>query len=714
MVKKRRLIIFVYILFMLLQLVPTYALGASESDNTPTRIINLVYDDSGSMIYSNGKVDRWCQAKYAMEVFAAMLGKKDTMNIYYMSEFEGKGSRSSTMTLKGSSGSKSNVEKIHNKVTSAGNTPFASVQCAYKDLKTAKADEKWLVVLTDGEFQGGGNLKSYFSGIQDNIKVMFLSMGADAPSEQEIAPKGKSNFFFATAASSSDILNQITGICTRIFNSNKIRCKDGKISFDIPMSQLVVFAQGESVKIGKLSTDGDKKISSTSQVTVRYSEVASAPAGKYSDPIVNTDLKGVVVTFDGDFDAGDYKLDISGAKTVEVYYKPNVDIAAYLVDSTGNAVKSNKNLRAGDFTINFGFVKAGTNEKVPESKLLGDISYSATITNNGVVKSSAVKSHDKIHLDEGNLSIEVVAKFLEYNTVSTSMKFAVYEDKALTFEEVAPTEFQLTDRGLKNSPPIQIKVALEGKELTAEQWDILSIPTVEGKLDGMEEMHEFRVEKSDTFGVFNAYPEIEKGNLKSGLYSGGSYKVSFEKNYNEAVWSGFMDGSFGISDNRSWLNRYHDAIIIGAISLAFLVLSLGYVPGIKKYLPKSLASAPHITHIPHVLGMKANPSSGRLTKMYTFAPYRPEEGEIKVSQAMNVTLHVKARAKRRMLVTNAASLGSSSKFEVWIDGKRLTSDSETVITGASGKSRVVTPTMEYECTFNRAYKTNKGRAGKRR
>lgn len=67
--------------------------------SSPTRVINLVYDDSGSMIEtdivdSNGNtvkydelVDTWCQAKYAIEVFAALLGDNDTLNVYIMSSY---------------------------------------------------------------------------------------------------------------------------------------------------------------------------------------------------------------------------------------------------------------------------------------------------------------------------------------------------------------------------------------------------------------------------------------------------------------------------------------------------------------------------------------------------------------------------------------------------------------------------------------------------
>ena len=56
--------------------------------NAPSRVINLVYDDSSSMIETNGEwMDTWCQAKYSTEVFAGMLGENDSMNIYLMSDF---------------------------------------------------------------------------------------------------------------------------------------------------------------------------------------------------------------------------------------------------------------------------------------------------------------------------------------------------------------------------------------------------------------------------------------------------------------------------------------------------------------------------------------------------------------------------------------------------------------------------------------------------
>ena len=132
-------------------LLSLYLPANAEAVQISTRVINVVYDDSGSM-YTN--VDTWCQAKYSMEVFAAMLGETDKMNVYYMSDYVNGTSAQPRISLDGNDGAEVNVAKIHNEKTVAGNTPFNSVRKAYLDLQNTTADEKWLVILTDGEFQG--------------------------------------------------------------------------------------------------------------------------------------------------------------------------------------------------------------------------------------------------------------------------------------------------------------------------------------------------------------------------------------------------------------------------------------------------------------------------------------------------------------------------------------------------------------------------------
>lgn len=150
-------------------------------ETLPSRVIHVVYDDSGSMIETGGqKVDTWCQAKYAMEVFAALLGEKDTLNIYAMSDYEGTQLPGPRLMLQGSDGQSANVAKVHGMLTKAGNTPFQAVQKAYADLTAAETDEKWLVVLTDGEFQGMDDIDGFFHQKASDVRVMFLGMGPKA------------------------------------------------------------------------------------------------------------------------------------------------------------------------------------------------------------------------------------------------------------------------------------------------------------------------------------------------------------------------------------------------------------------------------------------------------------------------------------------------------------------------------------------------------
>ena len=86
--------------FMIFGLSGSFFISPKEARaaESVSKYINVVYDDSGSMIKSDGDAssaefyDKWCQAKYAMEVFSTMLSEGDTLNIFPMS-LEGSSSR---------------------------------------------------------------------------------------------------------------------------------------------------------------------------------------------------------------------------------------------------------------------------------------------------------------------------------------------------------------------------------------------------------------------------------------------------------------------------------------------------------------------------------------------------------------------------------------------------------------------------------------------
>ena len=148
--------------------------------------------------------------------FAAMLGENDTLNIYYMSDYVSGTSAPPKIVLEGSkeaSVTESNVQQIHDTITDASDTPFNSVKKAYTDLQAETDCEKWLVVLTDGEFNGTANstVENYFYDCvaDGETRVIMFSMG---PKAATITPNTGKGIFFYKAENNTDIPALLT--CT--------------------------------------------------------------------------------------------------------------------------------------------------------------------------------------------------------------------------------------------------------------------------------------------------------------------------------------------------------------------------------------------------------------------------------------------------------------------------------------------------------------------
>lgn len=668
----------------------------AATSNAPNRVINLVYDDSGSMIETGGNlVDTWCQAKYAIEVFAALLGENDTLNIYVMSDYS-----SPKLILKGQDGASANVGKVHSMVTRAGNTPFDSVRKAYNNLKDTKADEKWLVVLTDGEFQNIDNIDAYFSQKSPDVKVMFLGMG---PQADGITANESNGIYYKEAKTNSEILKQVTDISTQIFNSDRLEVNTSSksFSFDVPMSELIVFAQGANVKIsGIKNADGKVFSSSTTPVTVKYSE---KPATNYTNFIVSKDLLGSIATFKDDFVSGDYTVDVSGAETIEIYYKPNVEIAAYLKDANGNEVTDLTDLEAGEYIIEFGFVKGGTSERVSQSKLLGNVTYEAKVTNNGTTHEKTYASGDKIALDEGSLSINVTARYLKYNTVSTQLDYTIFKNKNISYEIVESPNYIVKSNGFEQIEPIVVKATIDNKDFTQEQWDTIGVPTVTLADKQDFKMGDFKVEKTETPGTYYIYPSLRGGTPSSGTYSDCDLKIDYNEKHGNETWSGTNKLPIKMQDERSWIERNRDLFIKLLILGILLFLIIGYLPFVKHYLPKSLKKKPYVKCVPEELGAERKDRNGSTEKslISTIIPYIPQTGKIKyVPKGVTgaPALEVKGIKNRRMSITNIKSF--VGKEYITFDGTTIKKDITKYETSAGVQIKVQKNGWTYHCTPN--------------
>ena len=452
----RYLFIIAIVLFIGLMLPIT---GAAKSNKKiRTRAINIVYDDSGSMVRDDDIYNsRWCQAKYALEVFAAMMGKGDTLTIYPMSSYSDyKGKESSTWhdtyKLKGTDSVESRIDTIDKMNGADGgylNTPIGTVKAAGDALKKAKSDEKWLIIITDGAF-GSKTGKEYTgeeftekvkkpikSFVDDpSIKVAYISI--DLENKLGI----KSGDFFPYEAAGDDILGTLTQVAQTVYNYMKIDTdKSGsRYSFspDIPVSKVIVFSQGKNVEVKDLTIDGDKqKITSLGAVKINNKTKIYPKHSPNSDYIYEklkfVNLNGQVVTYAADDedvpfkDKALYSFECIDDKETEVYFEPGVDIQAVLLDLEGNEVNlsddETTSVEAGRKKLHIKIVNPLTGKEIipSDSKLLKDVGLSMNLQDkNGKVYK--YKDGDVVDVPEGEINIYANAVFKDGSEKTTETK----------------------------------------------------------------------------------------------------------------------------------------------------------------------------------------------------------------------------------------------------------------------------------------------------
>ena len=316
--KKRltRLLALIAVLIPLLTQMPLRSGAATR--HTGTRAIGIVFDNSGSMYGASNSA--WCRATYAMEVFASMMNEGDRLLIYPMWPItlgQYAPVEPLPLVIEGP-GEADIIRQIYTPVT--GGTPFATVTQAYEGLLAEEADEKYLIILTDGAFDNSKDPSPSLDSYAKDMDVMFLAIGGGVPVPQVSDP---SRQYYDRANDSAQVLSKLTVLCNRIFGRDELEVRDGQISFDVSMSKMIVFIQGQDVSDVRLS--GGTPVSSHG---MRYSDL-----GRGSGPfLTDWSLQGMIATY-SDLDAGTYQLSWEGrADSIKVYYEPDVDLQIRLLD----------------------------------------------------------------------------------------------------------------------------------------------------------------------------------------------------------------------------------------------------------------------------------------------------------------------------------------------------------------------------------------------
>ena len=209
------------------------------------------------------------------------------------------------------------------------------------------------------------------------MTVMYLGIGSDVvmPDTEQSEHFGKKQ-----AKNSEDVLSALTDMCNQIFGRDILpqsHISGNNVEFDISMSKLIVFVQGENVSDLKLTgTSG----SAGQQLSVTSTKYGTAGCGNYkSEP--DTSLQGMMVTY-ADCAAGSYTIEYTGTPTsIEVYYEPDADLDFVFTDAAGYTVEPNT-LYEGEYKVSFGMKDAKTGELI-SSDLLGKPHYQGSYSING-------------------------------------------------------------------------------------------------------------------------------------------------------------------------------------------------------------------------------------------------------------------------------------------------------------------------------------------
>lgn len=540
---------------------------ADEEAGT-SRAIAIAYDNSGSMITGS---DKWCGAKYSIEVFAAMLGENDTLSLYAMD------SSGEKLSLSGSQDAEERVSVVHDADLGVSDcTDPRAAEDAYAALLSSDVDEKYLVITTDGEFNVGGGLSDINEVVskckEQGITVLYLAIGDDA----EAIQADEANGVYVKQASAESILSRMTDVANQVFGrdalpDDALDSSKGTLSLEVPMGKIILFAQGENVAVGDLVSE-DGSVVSGQSVDVSYCEQPSADT-KYGTGVVDKALKGVVATFSGEMPKGDYSLSVDGATTVEVYYEPYVDITIGLTGEGGVAYDLTPNgeneLSAGTYDVRYDLRDPFTGE-VLESSLLEPSVFGLVCEQ--ADDSIALSEGERLEVVTGAASLTATAQTAggvkvkqQYRDINVSPAVKILSiDASDVASSVSIADF--------DNASYQVLVAKEdGTEFSEGEWETLELEVAD------EEGVGWLAQKDEQVGVVRVFPQYDEGGAwgtqkrlcgRLGLSAKDS-TLTFKANAtgDQRVYRGAVDKGVSYQPDAS-------SVVLRALSLLLVLLAL--------------------------------------------------------------------------------------------------------------------------------------------
>lgn len=691
----------------------TAALHAETTKEGRTRAIYVVFDNSGSM-YGPGNT-AWSQATYAMEVFAAMMNfdSGDQMKIFPMHPVTTEGNGGTNLTSSISIKSISDIAQIHNMYTpNPLGTPYTQVNTAANELVSlidgGGIDEGWLVVLTDGDFDSDipaaglkGDLEQK-AQMRDNMFVQYLAIGSEVTN----IPEGNEEigFYSQKAGNTSEVVNELAVISNRIFKRNEYEgYKEGSpLNFDIPLSKLIVFAQGSSVKINSLKNEEGGEISMENSYEVSCSSTDGAGLTSFvtQTPTKDTSLKGEVAVF-SDTSAiaeGKYTLDVTGADSVHVYYEPDVKFGVGLF--RGDEQVDTDTIEGGVYNVKVGFVNQLSGKFITQSSLLGEPQYTLKVNGEeyGLGGGGGSVQSVKVEADGDTLDLEAGVTYLNDYTDHVNMSFKVC---TLDMKADAPSSVSLKAIG-EDPEGITVEAENNGQPLTKEQWDNASVEVEARDGDGNTFPIEWNIEKGSEVSTWVLTPAYKDGDMFATGTGPMDLTVSVSTDIDGQQYGKSQSLSMEVKDDRSpldYIRRYWKQI---TVCLIFLVIILGYLPPIKKRFPRKMKRRPSIECTAEKIGIHDMMVKGNFEKNIAtvLLPYVPEKGRLTFSPApVKKTARLRAAGGGGMLILNTQAF--QGKEEITFNGMSIPENYKGHYRISAGTIiAVATPEFTYTCIPN--------------
>lgn len=522
----QRAFFFVFVSLLFVGVSTTLAF-ADVVDTDVSKAIAVAFDNSGSMSESS---DRWCTAKYSLEILAAMMGTDDTLIIEPMRTVDG---NNNGYEVYGSQVASERVDKVHGTdLGTAYETDPQTASVALDKLLSVSADEHYLVITTDGKFMS----KDGVAGIdiirqtvarckQSNppVKVLYLAIGEDADAIDE-----DKNVFVERAGEGEKVLESMKNIANIIFGRARLdgayyNAKKGTMSLDTPMSSLIVLAQGKGAQVSSITwADGEVRpdtaevkycdhpyeITKQLQANELYQK-ADYEEKYYNHAKVNKNLIGAAGVYTDQLAAGDYKLNAKGS-AIEVYYKPYVDVAVVLQSESGatfnlSDAQQTTAIPHGDYVVTYRLRDPDT-KKTLVSRLLDGGDFNLRVDDGGSTETYG--EGDVITLDPGTPTLVATVELPSH--VRVTHKFKDVKVAA----DSQPLDIDLT--GLPSSYDVEsydkdestgtVRISKQsGEEITPDEWDRMVVEVT--SKDGPA----WSVEKTEETGVLSVKPSYESG-----------------------------------------------------------------------------------------------------------------------------------------------------------------------------------------------------------